>query len=63
MTDRTGGCLCDQVRYRLAADPVDPSSIKPTANIWSASAPAWACLNPGLERIERQPLPPQPPQG
>ena len=40
----------------------DPSSAQPTMNIWSSSAPTWACLNPALERIERQPLPPQPPQ-
>jgi len=39
----------------------NPSSIKPTSNIWSASAPSWACLDPALERIEHQPLPPQPP--
>jgi hypothetical protein len=38
----------------------DPSSIKPTANIWTASAPTWACLDSTLERIERQPPPPQP---
>ena len=31
----------------------DPSSIKPVANIWSSSAPAWACLDPNLERIEK----------
>lgn len=36
----------------------DPSSITPGANIWAASAPAWACLDPHLERVERQPLPP-----
>ena len=36
----------------------DPSSIKPTANIWAASAPACACLDDSLERIERQPPPP-----
>lgn len=36
----------------------DPSSIKPVANIWSRSAPAWACLDASLERIERQPAPP-----
>ena len=40
----------------------EPSSIRPTANIWSASAPTWACLDSSLERIERQPLPPQPPR-
>lgn len=37
----------------------DPSSIKPVANIWSSSAPAWACLDPNLERIEAQPPPPK----
>lgn len=36
----------------------DPSSLKPSANIWSASAPAWACLDTGLEQIEHQPSPP-----
>jgi hypothetical protein len=41
----------------------DPSSIRPVANIWSASAPDWACLDPGLPRIERQPPSPQPPAG
>jgi hypothetical protein len=39
----------------------DPSSIKPVANIWSSSAPAWACLDPALERVGSQPLPPKPP--
>lgn len=39
----------------------DPSSLPPTANIWSRSAPAWACLDPALERVEQQPLPPQTP--
>jgi len=38
----------------------DPSSIKPVANIWSASAPAWACLDANLERIETQLSPPKP---
>ena len=38
----------------------EPSSILPTVNIWAASAPAWACLDPTLERAERQPAPPQP---
>jgi hypothetical protein len=36
----------------------DPSSIKPTSNIWTRSAPTWACLDPALERVERQPPPP-----
>lgn len=39
----------------------EPSSVRPSANIWSASAPAWACLDPSLDRIERQPPTPQPP--
>lgn len=138
MNEKTGGCLCGQVRYRIAAEPVisrlcwcrdcqrisgngtanvifpttdiaitgslmeynknadsgntitrkfcpicgchifaestgrvgltvvrvgtldDPSSIKPTANIWASSAPGWACLNPQIERIEHQPLPSKP---
>ena len=38
----------------------DPSSIQPTRNIWAASAPAWACLDPSLERVERQPPAPPP---
>ena len=38
----------------------DPSAVRPVANIWSASAPAWACLDPTLERIEGQPAPPKP---
>ncbi len=138
MTERTGGCLCGQVRYRLGADPVsvricwcrdcqhlssngtvnaivdsasievmgspaaytstsdsgnrvtrrfcpacgshlladstgrpgltvvrvgtldDASSVRPTANIWSASAPDWACLDGSLDRVEGQPMPPSP---
>ncbi|HJV74901.1 MAG TPA: GFA family protein [Noviherbaspirillum sp.] len=37
----------------------DPSSIKPSMNIWSSSAPSWACLDPALDRVEHQPLPSQ----
>ena len=37
----------------------DPSSIQPSMNIWAASAPGWACLDPALEREERQPMPPK----
>ena len=40
----------------------DPSSIKPTSNIWSGSAPAWACLDTALERVEKQPAAPQAPK-
>lgn len=35
----------------------DPSSIRPTMNIWARNAPTWACLDPALEYIEQQPQP------
>ena len=38
----------------------DPSSVQPSLNIWVASAPTWACLDPVLERFDQQPLPPKP---
>ena len=141
MSIKTGGCLCGQVRYRIAADPGpsrvcwcrdcqriasngtvnvifptssieisgtlgqhtkvadsgnrvtrrfcpqcgihlfsdstgrpnltvvrvgtldEPASIAPTANIWSASAPPWARLDPALDRFERAPPPLPPAQG
>lgn len=37
----------------------DPSCVRPSRNIWAASAPSWACLDPTLERVEQQPLPPK----
>ena len=40
-----------------------PSSVTPGTNIWAASAPAWACMDPGLARTERQPAPLQPNPG
>lgn len=39
----------------------DPSSLPPVANIWASSAPAWACLDPKLPRIEKQPQQMSPP--
>lgn len=35
----------------------DPDSIRPTEVIWTGSAPVWACLDPDLPRVERQPPP------
>lgn len=37
----------------------NPSSVQPSANIWTSSAPTWACLNPTLEQITHQPGAPQ----
>ncbi len=36
----------------------DPASLAPAINMWCASAPPWAWLDPALERAERQPAPP-----
>ncbi|MBW4049591.1 MAG: GFA family protein [Proteobacteria bacterium] len=41
----------------------DPSSVTPSTNIWTSSAPGWACMDTNLERVERQPAPPQNPSG
>jgi hypothetical protein len=35
----------------------DPELIKPTATIWTASAPSWAAIDPHLEQFEGQPPP------
>ena len=34
----------------------EPSVVKPTTNIWVASAPSWACIDPSLERFEGPPV-------
>ncbi len=36
----------------------DPSAIRPAANIWSASAPDWACMDESLQTFEGPPLAP-----
>jgi len=46
------------LRVVRAGNLDEPSSIRPSTNIWTTSAPGWACLDPVLERVERQPLPP-----
>lgn len=37
----------------------NPSSIKPIMNIWADSAPEWACIDPSIERVAQQPIPPK----
>jgi hypothetical protein len=39
----------------------EPSSIKPTANIWANSAPDWACLDQNIDQVAQQPTPPAQP--
>ena len=36
----------------------EPSSVRPVMNIWTSSAPQWACIDATLERVEQQPSPP-----
>jgi len=36
----------------------DPTVAKPAANIWTNSAPNWACMNASLPAFEGQPPPP-----
>jgi hypothetical protein len=33
----------------------DPNCIRPTATIWTASAPVWACIDTSLPQIVAQP--------
>jgi hypothetical protein len=35
----------------------DRELVRPMANIWTASAPSWACMDEGLPRFEGQPPP------
>jgi len=35
----------------------DPELIAPQSAIWTASAPSWACIDPALTQVERQPPP------
>lgn len=47
-----------EIRIIRAGNFDDPSSIKPSTNIWTSSAPAWACLDATLEQVTHQPAPP-----
>lgn len=44
-----------QLRVVRVGNLDDPSSVTPTTNIWTDSAPAWACLDPALEQVQGQP--------
>jgi hypothetical protein len=35
----------------------DPEIAKPSATIWTSQAPTWACMDPALPKIEKQPPP------
>jgi hypothetical protein len=35
----------------------DPEHARPAMTIWTASAPSWACFDPRLPQVERQPPP------
>ena len=56
--DTTGRAALTVVRVGTLDDP---SSISPVANISSSSAPVWACMNPALHGMEKQPQPLGPP--
>lgn len=49
-----------QFRVVRAGNLDEPSSVRPSMYIWTESAPAWACLDPAIEKVERQPAPPKP---
>jgi hypothetical protein len=38
----------------------DPSSIAPQQNIWTSSAPGWACLDESIAQVPGQSAPPPP---
>jgi hypothetical protein len=52
-----------ELRTVRAGNLDDPSSVQPSTNIWTTSAPTWACMDESLEQFERQPPvpPPKPP--
>jgi hypothetical protein len=35
----------------------DPEIARPSATIWTSQAPSWACMDPALPKVERQPPP------
>lgn len=39
----------------------DPEIASPAMTIWTEAAPSWACIDPKLPQVERQPPPATPP--
>jgi hypothetical protein len=35
----------------------DPTIAKPSLAMWTSQAPVWACIDPALPRVEKQPPP------
>jgi len=35
----------------------DPEVAKPAMTIWTSQAPTWACMDPALPKVEKQPPP------
>jgi hypothetical protein len=35
----------------------DPAIARPSMTIWTSQAPVWACINPALPRVAKQPPP------
>lgn len=35
----------------------DPERVKPDMTIWTSSAPSWACIDPGIPSLGKQPPP------
>ena len=35
----------------------DPNLAKPAMTLWTSSAPRWACMDPGVPKVEKQPPP------
>jgi hypothetical protein len=45
----------------VRAGTLDDSEVaKPSMTIWTSQAPTWACMDPALPRVERQPPPAAP---
>jgi hypothetical protein len=43
--------------YVRAGTLDDPEVARPAVTVWTSSAPSWACFDPGIPQVERQPPP------